>query len=413
MPPSVFPTGVTLCDPKKTEKCFVVFDSADGKIHVINMAGEEVNLWPNKGMPGEIIDPDLVGGEKGHVFVGVRFDDPESSDILRELDWDGNVVWEWGKKAPGGKAEQHHDQARLPNGNTLVNAYKTHVVSKISDKPVRDNPIYEVTPDGDIVWEWLVSEHLDELGFPDETLAHLRANPTGFPLHQVLTQNNMSPLGPNKWFDAGDKRFHPDNIIIDARYGNYIAIIDRASGAIVWRMGPDYPAAHDMSKRSFTGPVPRPIDMTAGQHDVHMIEKGLPGEGNILIFDNQGASGYPPFYLNHFAGSRVLEVDPLSKEIVWQYDTIQNGRPPWEFHSKHISSARRLPKGNTLINEGEQGRIFQVTPDGEIVWEYVSLHRDTAPSPRPERAGSRMIYRTQPVPYDWLPDITPKSEKAV
>jgi hypothetical protein len=415
MPPSVFPAGVTIYDPDRAENCYVIFDGADGATHIIDMAGNEVKTWPHKGVPSEIIDPDLIGGKKGHVFVGIRSDDPMATDTLQELDWNDDVVWEWGEQAPGGKAQQHHDQARLPNGNTLINAYKTHVVPTISDEPVRDNPLYEVTPEGKIVWTWLVSEHLEELGFPDEKLAQLRANPTGFPLKMLLVQNNMSPLGPNKWFDAGDDRFHPDNILIDARFGNFIAIIDKASGSICWRMGPDYPAAYDLSKRQFSGPTPRPIDMTAGQHDVHMIEAGLPGAGNILIFDNQGASGYPAFHLHHMSGSRVLEVDPTTQEIVWQYDATKSGHPPWTFHSKHISSARRLPNGNTLINEGEQGRLFQVTPDGEIVWEFVSPYRDVSPPhpSRPERVGSRMIYRAQPVPYDWLPDGTARSEEPI
>ena len=37
----------------------------------------------------------------------------------------------------------------------------------------------------------------------------------------------MSTLGPNRWYDAGDARFHPDNIIWDSRQANIIAIIDR------------------------------------------------------------------------------------------------------------------------------------------------------------------------------------------
>jgi hypothetical protein len=37
----------------------------------------------------------------------------------------------------------------------------------------------------------------------------------------------MSVLGPNKWFDAGDQRFNPDNILIDSREANFIVIIDK------------------------------------------------------------------------------------------------------------------------------------------------------------------------------------------
>ena len=49
--------------------------------------------------------------------------------------------------------------------------------------------------------------------------------------------NSMSVLGPNKWYDAGDKRFHPDNIIIDCRDANIILIIEKATGDIVWKIG--------------------------------------------------------------------------------------------------------------------------------------------------------------------------------
>ena len=66
--------------------------------------------------------------------------------------------------------------------------------------------------------------------------------------------------------------------------------------------------------------------------------------------------------------SRVIEVDPATDEIAWEY----RGDPPVSFFSFHISGAQRLPNGNTLICEGTFGRIFEVTPSGEITWEYVN-----------------------------------------
>lgn len=100
----------------------------------------------------------------------------------------------------------------------------------------------------------------------------------------------------------------------------------------------------------------------SGQHESHMIEKGLPGAGNISIFDN-GASPYKN--LAHAGCSFVLEIDPVTKEVVWKYD---NGE---HFHSNYTSSAQRLTNGNTLICEAAGKRIFEVTTKGEIVWEYV------------------------------------------
>ncbi|MET7972912.1 hypothetical protein ABZW44_07445 [Streptomyces mirabilis] len=39
-----------------------------------------------------------------------------------------------------------------------------------------------------------------------------------------------------------------------------------------------------------------------------------------------------------------------------------------------MSSAQRLPNGNTFITEGSFGRLFEVAPDGDVVWEYVVPH---------------------------------------
>ena len=168
-------------------------------------------------------------------------------------------------------------------------------------------------------------------------------------------------------------------------------------------------------KRAFTGPLPRPVDSICGQHDAHMIPLGLPGAGNVLVFDNQGAAGFPPIYLNMFAGSRVLEIDPISREIVWQFDASVSGRPFWNFFSSFISSARRLSNGNTLICEGMHGRFFQVTPKGEIVWEYVNPFFGEWADHDVESGGSlsNWVFRAQPIPYDWVPADTPRSERPV
>lgn len=93
--------------------------------------------------------------------------------------------------------------------------------------------------------------------------------------------NSASYVGPNKFYDAGDERFHPDNVIWDAREANIIAITDKRTGAIVWRIGPDYSL-----------PELKHIDWIIGQHHAHIIPKGLPGEGNLLVFDNGGWGGY-------------------------------------------------------------------------------------------------------------------------
>ena len=413
MPPSVFPTGVTIYRPDRAENCFVLFDGRDAKSYLIDMNGHDVNAWNYAGFPAEMIDPSLAGGERGHVFAQKEPDVFDNKTLL-ELDWDGNIVWEWGEKAPGGSAKQNHDQARLPNGNTLVLSKLVHVVEGLSDEPVNDQAIYEVSPNGEVVWQWNSAEHLDELGFSAGT-QRLMVSGRARPRATLLVLNDMEPLGPNKWDKAGDTRFHPDNIMIDSREGNFVAVIEKKTGKITWRLGPDFPGAHDFSKKSFVGSLPRPVDQLGGEHDSHMIPEGFPGAGNVLIFDNQGAAGFPPFYLDVFQGSRIIEVDPISKDIVWQYDASASEQPFWGFFSSFISSARRLPNGNTLICEGMNGRLFQVTQDGEIVWEYVNPHFGEWSLHHLNVGGgvTNWIFRAQPIPYDWVPEGTTHSEDPV
>ena len=420
MPPSVLPTGVTRYDPERAHGCYVLFDGRNADSFLIDMNGTEINRWPYSGFPVEMIDPDLADGVRGRILAqkepGIF-----QNETLIELDWNGTIVWEWGEKAPGGKARQVHDLARLANGNTLVLAGADRIVPRLSDRPVGDGAIYELDPDGDIVWQWFCCDHLDELGFTDEMLPFVFGDRSR-PRRRVIALNDMAPLGPNKWYAAGDDRFHPDNILIDDRDSNVIAIIARASGHVVWRIGPSHPSSYDFSRRESPRALPRPVDHTSGQHDVHMIPEGLPGAGNILIFDNQGPAGHPQVNLEFQGGSRILEIDPVSMEVVWQYDGASSGEQYWTFYSSFISSARRLPNGNTLICEGMHGRIFQVMPDGEIVWEYVNPHfaeaagdaaDDDGPNKWVFKGRRNWIYRAQPVPYSWAPEGTPHSEKEV
>ncbi|WP_455921710.1 aryl-sulfate sulfotransferase [Pseudomonas putida] len=409
--PSVYPTGVTRYDPSKAYNQYVIFAGADKQTHLIDMDGNEVKSWPHNGFPSAIIDPKLVGGERGHVLLQLSDKAPGplgaagnglANQSVGELDWSGKVVWQWGDKAPGGAAQQHHDQRRLSNGNTLVLANKVHKVAGFKVPELIDDVVYEVDPQGQVKWQWLASDHLTEFGFTPAQLKLVRATDNPDYLHI----NNLSVVGPNKWFDAGDKRFAPDNLLLDSRNSNFIAIIDKASGKVVWHLGPNLPNINPKTAQQ----VPRPLDQFVGQHDVHIIPAGLPGAGNLMVFDNQGTAGYPSAPLGLTPGSRVLEIDPIKQQVVWQYTAASSKQPSWAFYSSFISSARRLPNGNTLIDEGMNGRFFQVTDKGEIVWEYVSPYQGKAPG---SDAVSNWVYRALPVAYDWVPEGTPRSETAV
>ena len=123
--------------------------------------------------------------------------------------------------------------------------------------------------------------------------------------------------GPNKGYDAGDERFHPDNIIVDGREANIIFIISKATGKITWKLGPDYD----------NSPEAKAIGWIIGQHHAHMIPHTLPGGGNILVFDNGGWGGYDVPNPGAPTGvkaalrdySRVLEIDPVAMKICLLY----------------------------------------------------------------------------------------------
>lgn len=416
--PSVFPTGVTRYDPSKAYNCFVLFTGRDRKTHLIDMDSNEVHRWDYAGQPSVMLDPALTGGKRGHVLVELSMmkkDDPAAlnglpfiyfNKSIGELDWNGNVVWQWGAKAPGGAAQMHHDWARLPNGNTLVLSVLVHPLPGFALPKLVDEAIYEVTPGGDIVWRWIAGDHLDEFGWTPQQLALVRATKR----INFLTFNDMKPVGPNHWFVAGDSRFDPNNVLVGSRNANFVAIIDKKTGKIVWRLGPNFPPAKPGPRK-----LPAPVDQISGQHDPQIIPEGLPGAGNLLLLDNQGEAGFPPVPLSYTGGSRVLEINPVTKQIVWEYSATDSNQAPWTFRSSFNGSARRLPNGNTLIDEGMNGRFFQVTPAGQIVWEYVSPYIGwwAPPGLDGKKVRTNWVYRAQPVPYDWAPAGTPHSQNAV
>jgi len=211
-----------------------------------------------------------------------------------------------------------------------------------------------------------------------------------------LHVNAATYVGPNRWFDAGDRRFAPNHIIISSRQSSFVAIVGR-DGKVVWRIGPDFLESTEL----------RTLRQIIGQHHPHIIPKGLPGAGNLMVFDNGGASGYGAptpvspdgSAIYQRAGSRVLEINPKTLELLWSY----NGP---RFFSTNISSAQRLPNGNTLITEGAPGRLLEVTNDRKVVWEYIYPVFGGAQS-------TNGVYRGYRVPYDWIPQLMRPAERAV
>ena len=420
---SVYPTGVTIFDPEKAYCCYTLFDGRDGKSHLVDMNGVERKQWNYLGFPTEMLAPDLKGGIRGNVLVQlsgrpvpgpIKYDNLFNNQEIGEVDWAGKVVWRWGLAAPEGAASQNCDWDRLADGNTLIISTLARHRPQFASHDVEEEIIREIDPAGKIVWEYAVTDHLHEYGLDQAGLDLIFAQrPTGVLEGGYLSITSLHGLGPNKWHDGGDDRFDPSHILLGSREANFVVIISKKIGGVVWRLGPTYAetGVHE-SFRVYDGRVPRPVDQISGIFDAHMIPPGLPGTGNILLVDNQAPSGLPPIRLGMFHGSRVLEIDPVRNEIVWQYSGATSERDVWTFGTSFLGSARRLPNGNTLINEGMHGRLFQVTREGEIVWEYINPYFST-PSITDGVVKANWVYRAQPVPYDWVPEATGRSEIAV
>ena len=429
--PTIYPTGTTVYNPEKAFNGYTIFIARETGPTLVNMNGDVVHMWKGlQGFPAKLLPGGYVMGHLG--VRSPKFSYMDQADLV-QVDWDGNVVWKFDEyeyiEDPGMEegmwmARQHHDYQRegsatgyyapdqLPltdKGNTLILGHKNVTNPDISDKVLVDDVIYEVSWDGEIVWEWVCSEHFDEMDFTEDAKNAMARNPNMVvgkgEVGDWMHINTMSTLGSNKWYDDGDERFHPDNIIIDGRQTNILAIIDKKTGKLVWQVGPDYDKTPEL----------RNLGWMIGPHHTHMIPAGLPGAGNILVYDNGGFAGYgasnpgaPTGHNNALRDySRVIEFNPVTLEIVWQYTYEEAGFLPKMgqsgFYSGLISCAQRLENGNTLITEGAFGRLFEVTAEHEIVWEYVSPYYGAD-------GKSNHVYRAYRVPYDWVPQLEKQEE---
>ncbi|MCB0319038.1 MAG: aryl-sulfate sulfotransferase [Bdellovibrionales bacterium] len=324
---------------KNTEKSWPGFTlyPLHGKqeIHLLNTNGEIVHKWPVGAVRAQLLE---------NCNLIAIHNPTKLKKLIREYDWQGNIVWEY--KA---SSAAHHDVTRLKNGNTLfpIRTQLKLVPEELKENPnavkrnYRSDSLLEVTPNGKIVWRWNTEDHLDINSCGKRPCKRSLGNKQFIDDALDWTHvNTVRPLPENKWFDQGDQRFKPGNIIFLPRNWSTVFIIDKETKEIVWKYEGNY-------KKGLILP-----------HESHMIASDLPGAGNILIFDNGKKK------LRE--ASIALEINPVTKEVIWSYEDS-------EFYSGSAGSLQRLPNGNTLISQDTAGRVFEVTPEKEIVWEYSGI----------------------------------------
>lgn len=414
--PTVYPTGTTIYEPDAADNGYTVLSLlGTPAVIVIDMNGRVVKRWDGfnltAGGPARVLPGGVVIAPEG------TFPRHQESRALVARDFAGAELWRWDQAeeisldgAQVMSARQHHDwqlstfpagypspgvTPSLTSARRLLLTHTSLTNAAIADHLLEDDRLVELDEAGRVLWQWRASDHVDELGLDAAARRAVRrlVNRDGFDWYHV---NSATYVGPNRWFDAGDQRFHPDNVIISSRQANTVAIVAR-DGHVVWHIGPDF--GESVQQQA--------IGQIIGQHHAHLIPPGLPGAGNLLVFDNGGAAGYgDPTSISgdgnavmQRAGSRVLEIDPVTLQVVWSYSQIN-------FYSTNISSAQRLANGNTLITEGAPGRVFEVTPDKRIVWEYMN-----APGEGP--GGLVQVYRAYRIPYGWLPQVPAPQQVAL
>lgn len=337
--------AVSIYDAERAfEGLTLVPESGSGTVKLISMNGSVLHSWRTDADRARLLPSGNLLVVHGSKWGRNREPWRSERDTLREYNWDGDIVWEF--KAPD---LAHHDVHRLPNGNTLfpiraempLESLNRIVDQSLRTGGLRSDAILEVNQKGEIVWSWYAYDHLDVNSCGERGCDYLISS--GKPNKRIEDWthiNTAAPLPENKWYDQGDERFKPGNLVVMPRNWWTVLIVDRESKEVVWQYRGDYKGG------------------LGGGHEPHMIEKGLPGAGNILIFDNGSDV--------HHKRSFILEINPQTKKVEWVYD---KGR---EFYSVTRGSAQRLPNGNTLISEDRSGRVFEVTPEQETVWQYQS-----------------------------------------
>ena len=310
--------------------------------------------------------------------------------IFKKLDWHGNEVWS--NNFFSNSFHSHHDFEVMPNGNILILGWekKTYSealnVGRISvENEIWPLAIYEVALNSinqfEIVWEWHIWDHLVQ--DVDSSLSNFGIIKN----HPELIDINIGEFtNPNEgdWLHTNAIAYNSDldQIVFSSKHLNEIFIIDHSTttlqasghdggnsnngGDILYRWG--NPANYGRGNNS--------IQKLNAQHGVHWIPLGYPGASKLLIFNNNPSDTLSS---NQFGNSSVVEILPpvnadgnyfLTVDSIYGpevYDLIYGDDD--SFFSSFQSGAYRLKNGNTIITVTQEKSLFEISQDGQVVWE--------------------------------------------
>ncbi|MBD3348867.1 MAG: hypothetical protein GF400_06685 [Candidatus Eisenbacteria bacterium] len=265
---------------------------------------------------------------------------------LIKVDSRSNLIWRYDGFC-------HHDLHIRDDGTIVVLEREPTIVPEVSgEDPILEDFISILTPDGELVRRISI---LDALKDSDYSVLLTEMEGGG----DVFHTNTLEVLDGRLEDDCPS--FAAGNVLISILKISTVAVVDLSQEKVVWALR----------------------GLWRYQHQPTILPNG-----RMMVLDNVAA----PYV------SRVLELDPFTQEIFWSYEGDVDG----PFYTASCGSNQRLPNGNTLITESDNGRAMEVTPDKAIVWEFVS----------PYRAGEEgelvatlfEVVRLEPdLPLDWLP----------
>ena len=381
--------GLLVNEPDATVGYTLMTGLVNNDVHLIDHLGRVAHSWQ---FENRVADAKLL--DDGNLLIGVSVDRVYYNFIV-EFDPDGIIVWKYTHSS----GELHHDFLKMPNGNVLMLArgFKTReeaiAAGANPDFVPSGGMIYhyliEARPtgseDGEIVWKWSTWDYLVQDFDPSKPNYGDPSNhPELIDINDYLTKRYEAL----DWQHSNAIDYNPylDQIMLSVRNHGELWIIDHSAsteeaptrmggragkgGSLLYRWG--NPRAHGHGTAA--------DQRLFWQHHTQWIDPGLPGAGNILVFNNGFEVGwrgaYPPYYssieeivppVDGYGYRRALGLAYPPEEPDWTY----TAEPPTDFYSPLISGAQRLPNGNTLICEGMSGNVFQVTPNGKLVWQYV------------------------------------------
>jgi hypothetical protein len=396
-------TGVILWDEANAMNGYTLFsDGSSTSSHLIDMEGYIVHQWDTEflvygnegsensaaqrpGLHDRLLpNGNLLRGfrpvmrdEEGNVITRPRIGG--TSGGVQEFDWDGNLVWQYILSTE--TKVQHHSFYRMPNGNTLILGWEriecADAFALGRDPGTCDDAeglwpdyIEEVNPAGEIVWEWRVWDHIGD--GPGQFNINAMTDPVILNNYDWTHGNTVEYDQVNDYVMTNFRNWGELFVIdhgatfVEGDPAQSIANAAGPAGEVIFRWGS--PATYG------AGDPPRFNDdgdqQLFGSHCAVFLGTGDSTNfgtlGNILVFDN----GWNRPQGNR---SRSVEIAPNyddweATEVVWTFQSGDQG----SFYTAFQGATQRLPNGNTFVTSTGEGHLFQVTDDGDVVWDFVN-----------------------------------------